>query len=135
MGSNLSYTSPALQDDVLAWGTWITYTLGLSGFRLDAIKHMSQAFVLEFITRMQQEFGSDFFFVGEYWKWDSAFLAQIIKRMEGRCRLYDVQLCYNFSDYSVGKKKDLRRVLESTLTELDAQHSVVRAFFLQFKNH
>lgn len=126
MGANLTYNAnPDLRADVINWGIWIVRTLGLSGFRLDAMKHMSQSFTLEFMQRLQQEFGPDFFFVGEYWKWDSSFLANMAKKMEGRCRLYDTQLFYNFSDYSLGKKKDLRRVLEGSLVELDPRHAVV----------
>jgi alpha-amylase len=125
MFTNLYYDSVALRTEVMNWGIWIVRELGLSGFRLDAMKHMSRSFVLEFITRMQKEFGRDFFILGEYWKWDSEFLADIAKKMEGRCRLYDTHLCYNLSNYSVGKRKDLRRVLEGTLVEIDSEHAVV----------
>lgn len=124
LGANLTYNSPALRADVIEWGLWIVRTLNLSGFRLDAMKHMSQSFVLFFMRCMQQEFGSDFLFIGEYWKWDSRFLANIAKKMEGRCRLYDTQLFYNFSDYSLGKREDLRNISEGTLIERDPAHSV-----------
>jgi alpha-amylase len=136
MGANLTYTNPALRNDTINWSIWITRTLNLSGFRLDAMKHMSQSFVLEFITRLQQEFDPDFLFIGEYWKWgDSPFLAAIAKKMEGRCRLYDTQLFYNFSDYSLGKKKDLRRVLEGSLVEIDPGCAVVSSPIFSFFPH
>ena len=126
MFTNLDYQNEELRADTIAWGSWITRELELSGFRLDAMKHLPRSYVLEFIKRMQQKFGDDFFVVGEYWKWGhSPFLADIVQKMEGRCRLYDVQLCYNFSDYSVGKQKDLRRILEGSLVEVDAEHAVV----------
>lgn len=118
------YTSPELHQDVLNWGVWIVKELNLAGFRLDAIKHMSRSFTLDFIEHLQNTFGPDFFIVGEYWKADSVFLTTVIHKLQSRLHLYDVQLSYNFSDISIGKQRDLRRVLEGSLVELNAKHSV-----------
>lgn len=126
MGANLDYSNPSLRQDVLNWSLWITQELGLSGFRLDALKHVSRSFVLELIDHVQNIHGNGFFFVGEYWKWDSKFLADICEKMQGKCSLYDTQLACSFSDYSTGKKTDLRRVLEGSLVELRPECAVVR---------
>lgn len=125
LGTNLAYSpNPDLREDVIKWGLWIVHELGLTGFRLDAMKHMSQAFVLKFMTRLQQEVGPNLSFIGEYWKWDSQFLANMAAKMQGRCRFYDTQLFYNFSDFSLGKKNDLRQLLEGSLVEIDPSHAV-----------
>ena len=126
MFSNLDYSQPAVRQDVLNWGSWITNELNLSGFRLDAMKHYSQDFQKEFVKHMDSQFGRDFFFVGEYWKWDSYALSGIIGKFKGRISLYDVQLVYNFSDLSQDKQIDLRRVFDGALVQLHPQRAVVR---------
>ena len=125
MSANLDYSQGAVRQDVLNWGSWITNELGLSGFRLDAIKHYSQDFQKEFVKHMDSQFGRDFFFVGEYWKWDSYFLSGIIGKFKGRISLFDVQLVYNFSDFSKEKQTDLRRIFDGALVQLHPQRAVV----------
>ena len=125
MFDNLDYSQPSVRQDVLNWGSWITNELGLSGFRLDAMKHYSQDFQKEFVQHMDSQFGKDFFFVGEYWKWDSYALSSVIGKFKGRISLFDVQLVYNFSSFSQGKETDLRRVFDGALVQLHPQRAVV----------
>ena len=92
------------------------------------MKHYSQSFQREFVQHMDSQFGRDFFFVGEYWKWDSLALSSIIGKFKGRISLFDVQLVYNLSDISAEKEGrlvgDLRRVFEGALVQLHPQRAV-----------
>src|SRR5262249_48536069 len=45
LGCEIRYADPATQAELIAWGQWITETLGLDGYRVDAIKHMLPSFV------------------------------------------------------------------------------------------
>lgn len=127
MFSDLDYAQSDVRRDVLNWGSWITEELGLSGFRLDAMKHYSQDFQKEFVRHMDSQFGRDFFFVGEYWKYDSFVLSSVIGKFKGRINLFDVQLVYNFSDISQEKQTDLRKVFDNALVQLHPQRAVVRS--------
>ena len=128
MFANVDYSQPAVREDVLRWSTWITRELGLSGFRLDAMKHYSQDFQKQLVQNLDQAFGKDFFVVGEYWKSDSLALGNVIGKFKGRISLFDVQLVYNLSDISAAKpgsmKGDLRKVFEGSLVALHPQRAV-----------
>ena len=93
--------------------------------RLDAIKHYSFGFVRELVQHLRNEFGKDFFLVGEYWSWNSMELARLIDQCAGELHLFDVQLLYNLFDLSTGKKKDLRSVFRGTLVSLRPDNAVV----------
>ena len=54
-------------DEMKAWGQWITEDIGFDGFRIDAIKHVDNLFIAEWIDYMQANVSKDLFFVGEAW--------------------------------------------------------------------
>lgn len=133
MFSDIEHTSPSVRSDLLHWATWLPTTLdaGITGMRLDAMKHYSTAFQIELVNHLQSTFGRDFFVVGEYWTWNPLTLSNIIGKFKGRISLFDVQLVYNFSDFSKERRKpespvggDLRRIFEGSLLEMHPQRSV-----------
>lgn len=138
MFADIDHRHPPVRADLLEWSSWITRTLGLSGMRLDAIKHYSNAFQVELVRHLQSHFGPDFFVVGEYWTWNPLTLSNVIGKFKGRVSLFDVQLVYNFSDYSKQRstrggrvhkssspvKGDLRRIFEGSLLEMHPRRSV-----------
>jgi alpha-amylase len=126
MFANLDYSQPSVRHDIFNWSSWITEELSLSGLRLDAMKHYSQSFQRELVAHLDSQFGRDFFFVGEYWTWDSYLLSSIIGKFKGRISLFDVQLVYNLSEVSMQKQRDLRRVFDGALVQLHPQRAVVR---------
>lgn len=128
MFADIDYSQQDVQTDVLNWATWLpTQVPGLRGLRLDATKHYSARFQYQLIKHLRANSTTkDWFFVGEYWRADSQFLAHHIDRFAGHMHLFDVQLVYNFSDFSLGHKKDLRTILKGSLVELRPNHTVVR---------
>lgn len=80
---------------------------------------------------MQSQFGRDFFFVSEYWTWNSLTLSNMIGKFKGGVSLFDVQLVYNLSDFSLERRRsespvhnDLRRIFEGSLLQMHPQRSV-----------
>ena len=126
MFADLDYSNPDVRQDVLRWGAWIGSQLGLSGMRLDAVKHYSAAFQKEFIGHMRAVFGQDFFFVGEYWDGNIRPLLGYLDKMDYGLALFDAPLVYNFLRISRTKLADLRRVFEGTLVKARPQNAVVR---------
>lgn len=127
MFADLDHSHPDVRSDIFKWGNWITSTLNLSGMRLDAIKHYSLSFIADLIHHLDTSTsrGKKLFFVGEYWDSDSGALEKVIRKFHGRLNLFDVQLVYNFSDFSKGKQQDLRNVFDGTLVQRDHAHAVV----------
>lgn len=125
MFADLDYSNPDVKEDVLRWGEWIGTQLPLSGMRLDAIKHYSAAFQKEFIDRIRQAFGKEFYFVGEYWNGESKPLLDYLAKMDYRLSLFDVPLVGRFSKISQTEGGDLRRLFDGTLVKLKPQNAVV----------
>ncbi|KAL9068178.1 MAG: hypothetical protein Q9157_006588 [Trypethelium eluteriae] len=65
--NNLDYSNGNLREEVKRWGQWVVQELGLSGFRLDAVKHFSQGFVNEWVNAVNAGSQKDLFYVGEHW--------------------------------------------------------------------
>lgn len=118
MGNNLDHSQIEVRDDLHVWGEWIVNEVGLSGFRLDAVKHMSQSFLKEWIQHLDEKFQRRLFFVGEYWRGDLEVLGPVIEKFNGRLHLFDVALAGNMSKMSHDPvAADLRNVFDGTLTK------------------
>lgn len=94
--------------------------------RLDAIKHMSTAFVKDFVKHAKKVWGQECLLVGEYWVQDSDFLVKYAEDMDCDVLLYDIKLVHNFRDLSWQEEPDLRTVWDGTLAKLRPDLSVVR---------
>ncbi|EXJ65846.1 uncharacterized protein A1O5_11087 [Cladophialophora psammophila CBS 110553] len=126
MFADLDHSHSAVRSDILNWGAWITSLLNLGGFRLDAIKHYSLSFLADFLSHLDTTTsqGKRLFYVGEYWDSNVFTLESVIKRCHGRLNLFDVQLVYTFSDFSKGRKHDLRTIFDGSLVQRDHGHAV-----------
>ncbi|KAK1754432.1 glycoside hydrolase superfamily [Echria macrotheca] len=123
MGSDLDYSHPDVERDVLAWGKWLASELPIRGFRFDAVRHFSVDFLRKFITQMDELNKDGWFFVGEFWKDSSADMRDYLDRMNHRFSLFDVPLVKNFSRISQGEGH-LRDVFYETLVQSDPHHAV-----------
>jgi alpha-amylase len=125
MFNNLDYAgSEALRMDVMKWGLWVTEELGLAGFRLDAMQHVSQRFSSEWIEYVRRGVGKNVFVVGEYWCGDVDTLTAFLDGSPGDMYLYDAPLLYNFGRLSYGRNPDLRTVFEKTLVGYRPRNAV-----------
>ncbi|KAK5936972.1 hypothetical protein PMZ80_010721 [Knufia obscura] len=129
MCADVDFGSSEVREDVKNWGRWLLEELpGVSGIRLDAIKHYSAGFQKEFLDHVKQAAdaeGGDFFLVGEYWLQNSRGLSKHIdKTFGGQLHMFDVKLLYNFHNISTGLIKDLRYVFSGSLVELQPNRAV-----------
>ncbi|PVH95335.1 glycoside hydrolase family 13 protein [Periconia macrospinosa] len=117
MFNNLDYcANEVLREDVKNWGVWVTRELGLKGFRLDAVQHVSQTFSTEWVEFVRREIGEELFVVGEYWNGDVDTLVGWLDAGSPQdMYLYDAPLLYNFGRLSYERMPDLRTVFERTL--------------------
>lgn len=129
MFADVDFDHEEVREDILCWGRWLTDELpGLTGFRLDAIKHYSARFQNDFLNHVQEyarQRDKSLFFVGEYWSANSKTLSsRIDTTFSGNIHLFDVKLMYNFHDYSIGQLRDLRKIFRHTLVELNPRRAV-----------
>lgn len=116
MGCDLDINHPEVRGELKYWGEWIMDTIGVDGFRLDAIKHINGDFFNDWLDHVEHYAQRDLFCVGEYWTEDLGTLHWYIGNTGGRLNLFDVPLHYNFHRASkAGGFYDMRTILDSTL--------------------
>ena len=92
--------------------------IGVDGFRIDAIKHISSNFFSDWIDHLEQQQGRDLFVVGEYWTYNLATLSWYAANTNGRMHLFDAPLHLNFHSASkAGGTYDMRRILDGSLMQ------------------
>lgn len=118
MFANLDYSNREVREDVINWGEWITDELPLSGFRVDAVKHISRGFMNEWFGRLNRSCRSDrLFFLCEYWTYSVPTLCEFLDQITHKVSLYDPCLLQNFLSLSRNERADLRTVFRNTLVQ------------------
>lgn len=130
MGADLDTENPEVIKETHDWGKWYLDTVGMDGFRLDAVKHIGFDFYREWIAAMQ-EYGaaqgteSNLFIVGEYWAQEIGKLTHYLDVVEHRLSLFDVPLHFNFLAAATSDGNfDMSRLFEGTLLAADPEHAV-----------
>ena len=80
MNADVNYSHPEVKKEIIKWGKWVVKELKLDGFRMDAVKHISDEFIKEFLIEIRKEFGESFYSVGEYWKNDLKTLKDYLEK-------------------------------------------------------
>ena len=116
MFANIDYERGDVVEEMKRWGVWVANELDLDGFRLDAIKHINNNFIEEFLKEVRRVRGEDFYAVGEYWKGDLGSIVEYLDNVNYQADLFDVPLHFNFFTASKnGSAYDLREVFNNSL--------------------
>lgn len=116
--NDIDLDHPEVITELNRWGKWVSNELNLDGMRLDAIKHMKNKFIAQFLDAVRSEKGDAFYAVGEYWNGDLETLDAYVESVGHKVNLFDVPLHYNmFQASKEGKNYDLQNILKNTLTE------------------
>ncbi len=147
MGCDLDINHPEVRHELQYWGEWMLDTIGVDGFRLDAIKHINSDFFNDWLDHLEHHTQREIFCVGEYWTYNLNTLHWYIGNAGGRLNLFDAPLHLNFHQASrAGRNYDLRQIFDGTLMKelplfavtlvenhdtqpLQALESVVEAWF------
>ncbi|HLL90295.1 MAG TPA: alpha-amylase [Tepidisphaeraceae bacterium] len=116
--SDVDTSDAEVQADLKLWGEWIVNTLGVDGFRIDAVKHIRALFFRDWLRDVRGRFpGRELFAFGEYWDWENVdALHWYLGRTEGGMSLLDVPLHVKFRTASVsGSGFDMRTLFDRTL--------------------
>jgi alpha-amylase len=116
MFADIEFRNPAVREELRRWGKWYLEEAPFAGVRLDAVKHMSPAFLIEWLDYMRT-LKPGLFAVGEYWApEDLGVMLQFIEATGGRIALFDAPLHHNFFVASnTGKEYDLTGILKNCL--------------------
>eukprot|EP01037_Dinobryon_pediforme_P013146 gene13146-13248_t len=121
MLDDVELRNPNVREELKRWGKWFFETVGVNGFRLDAIKHMDPTFFNEWLDFLRAELGHEFFAVGEYWApYDLPAMQEYIEVTGRRMSLFDAPLQAHFHKASTeGNAYDLRTIFYDTLVQND----------------
>lgn len=119
MFNDIDFRNEEVRLEFKRWGKWYFETCKIDGFRLDAVKHISSDFLIEWIDKMRAECNKDFFMVAENWNVERVEdLEEFIEITGGRTQLFDSLLHHNFYLASQGGKDyDLSAIFENTLVQ------------------
>lgn len=116
MGCDLDMNHPEVRGELKYWGEWTLDTIGVDGFRLDAIKHINGDFFIDWLNYLEDYAKRDLFCVGEYWTYDLGTLSWYIGNAGGQLNLFDAPLHNNFHQASkAGGFYDMRTILDGTM--------------------
>lgn len=119
MFNDLEFRNPEVRADLKQWGEWYVHTCGMRGFRLDAVKHISTEFLIDWLDHMKATFEEGFFVVAENWNIESREeLQHYLELTEGRMQLFDSLLHRNFQFAAKEKEHyDLTKIFDDTLVQ------------------
>ena len=117
MFNDIDFRNPSVREELRNWGMWFYKTTKVDGFRLDAVKHISEKFIIEWMDVMRKDCNKDFFIVAENWNIESVEeLENYIESTGGRTQLFDSLLHHNFYLASkAGKNYDFKTIFDNTL--------------------
>ncbi|WP_424244333.1 alpha-amylase [Elusimicrobium posterum] len=126
MFADIDFNHPEVRIEVKKWGMWVAEELGLDGVRMDAIKHINDEFIQNFLEAVRASRpDSKFYAVGEYWKKDIHSLIEYLNNVKYEIDLFDVCLHYNFYQASQqGRDYDLRNLMKDALVFQRPQKAV-----------
>lgn len=125
MGADVCFSNPKVVEELKKWGQWYVEMTHVRGFRIDAVKHITNTFFADWLGTLRKDGRREYFAVGEYWHQDVNVLEKYLDAC-GRCMsLFDVPLHFNFFCASHGNGNyDMRNLLHGSLVERDPEKAV-----------
>ncbi|WP_280771121.1 alpha-amylase [Salipaludibacillus daqingensis] len=125
MFANIDYYHPEVRDEMMYWGKWFAKTTSCNGYRLDAIKHINHDFIADFAKEIREEFGDDFYLVGEFWNPDLESCQNFLDFVDFQIDLFDVPLHYHLHVASQsGREYDLSSIFDRTIVSHHPSNAV-----------
>ncbi|EUC63189.1 glycoside hydrolase family 13 protein [Rhizoctonia solani AG-3 Rhs1AP] len=119
MGADVDPTMPEVQADLFDWGAWMIDTIGATGYRFDAVKHIDYRFISDFIKSARSRTQKPALFaVGEFWKDSIEDINNYLDDLGTQFSVFDVPLHYNFKQASDSWNRfDMRRIFDGTVVQ------------------
>ncbi|CEQ41970.1 SPOSA6832_03728 [Sporobolomyces salmonicolor] len=129
MFADIDHSHPEARDDCINWGEWVLKETGADGFRFDAIKHIDESFIADFVQQVRERVGNtsgpsdadlvpSCSCVGEFWKDSIDALGGYLDRMPTQFSIFDTPLHYNFKAASdQAENYDIRKIFDDALVQ------------------
>ena len=118
MFSNIDYTNHEVYEHTLEWMSWFIKETKVDGIRLDAIKHINDWFIKDLVLKVKEEFGEDFYSVGEYWSTQMTTIETYLNEVDFQFDVFDVPLHFKFHAASHDAQNfDMSQIFTDTLVD------------------
>ncbi|MBN2891774.1 MAG: alpha-amylase [Bacteroidales bacterium] len=126
MFADIDFGIDEVRQELKDWAKWFIEFTNIDGFRLDAIKHITLEYFIEWLDFVRAETGKELFTVGEYWNPNRLdLLEKYVVESGFRMSLFDAPLQNKFHRASKhGSGFDLRKMFDDTLVAKYPIHSV-----------
>lgn len=119
MSANIDVSHPIVREELINWGKWIIRETGADGFRFDAVRHIDEKFLAEFVRAVREDQDNpDLFCVGEFWMQDLDVINGYLDKFPEQFSCFDAPLHDNF--YQAGMQNeeyDLTKIFDGTLVQ------------------
>ena len=134
MYADLDFKHPEVIQNIYDWANWFIETTGVSGFRLDAVKHIDSFFMRNFIRDIKEKYGQDFYVFGEFWNPDKEANLDYLEKIEERFDLvagadYDLTTIFNDSLAQINPDRAVTFVENHDTQRGQALESTVEEWF------
>lgn len=131
MFADIDHKHPDVKADLFHWGEWFINHVDIDGMRFDALKHIEDGFIEEFIKHIEEVSDKDLYFFGEYWQNDPDSKSKYLYEVKYSTDLFDVVLHYNMEQASKDIDNfDMRKIFDNTLVQ---EHPLLAVTFVD--NH
>lgn len=125
MFADIDHSHPDVVAELFHYSDWLVNETNVDGFRLDAIRHINDYFMRDFVNHTREKNGDDFYIVGEYWTGDLEKKKNYAVQTNYGIDLFDVGLHFNFHNASLSNEHyDLRQLLDNTIMSVNPQLAV-----------
>lgn len=116
MFADINHRHPDVVKELFYYSDWLVETTKVDGFRLDAMRHINDFFLRDFVKHTRENQKDDFYIFGEYWTADLEKNKNFAKQTEYEISLFDVGLHFNFHQASLQNELyDLRKIFDNTM--------------------
>lgn len=131
MFADIDHKHPDVKEELFRWGEWFVDFLPIDGMRFDALKHIQDQFIRDFIVHLENKVERDFYFFGEYWKQDPAEANHYLYETKYNTDLFDVALHFHLVEAAQNTAAyDMRKIFDNTLVQ---EHPTIAVTFVD--NH
>lgn len=124
MFADIDHEHPDVRNEFFHWAEWFVNETKVDGFRIDAAKHISANFMLDFVNHVRSKF-PDMYMVAEYWSTDKDAKKVYATETDFEIDLFDVQLHFNFLRASIENESyDLRKIFDNSVVKMNPMLAV-----------
>ena len=116
MFADVDHAHPDVREELYRWTEWFAKTTRADGFRMDAVKHIDDAFMKDYLDFCHDK-DPDFYLFAEYWSANQDELYSYMEDTGFNLDLFDVPLHFNLMAASQDDGYDLRTIFDGSLVK------------------